>query len=214
MKETLIVLNGLYTNNKKEFLKLIEPYNNIIAVDGGYKFLKEISQKEPNTIIGDFDSLNRDSKLLNDFNGEIYEFSSDKDKTDGELAIDYCKENDINKISIIGATGGRIDQQYGNIILLDYALKNGIQANIIEPGLKIGITDDKKTIKNKIDFTLSIFSLTKKTTIKKLTGVKYELDNHILTRESSLGISNIILKDDVLIDVSKGKLLYFICQKC
>src|SRR6056297_1067954 len=126
MKETLIVLNGLYTNNKKEFLKLIEPYNNIIAVDGGYKFLKEITQKEPNTIIGDFDSLNRDSKLLNDFNGEIYEFSSDKDKTDGELAIDYCKKNNINKISIIGATGGRIDQQYGNIILLDYALKNGI----------------------------------------------------------------------------------------
>ena len=214
MKETLIVLNGLYTNNKKEFLKLIEPYNNIIAVDGGYKFLKEITQKEPNTIIGDFDSLNRDSKLLNDFNGEIYEFSSDKDKTDGELAIDYCKENDINKISIIGATGGRIDQQYGNIILLDYALKNGIQANIIEPGLQIGIIDDKRTIKNMINFTLSIFSLSKKTTINKLTGVKYELDNHILTRESSRGISNIILKKDVLIDVSKGKLLYFICQKC
>ena len=214
MKETLIVLNGLYTNNKKEFLKLIEPYNNIIAVDGGYKFLKEITQKEPNTIIGDFDSLNRDSKLLNDFNGEIYEFNSDKDKTDGELAIDYCKENDINKISIIGATGGRIDQQYGNIILLDYALKNGIQANIIEPGLQIGITDDKKSIKNKIDFTLSIFSLSNKTTIKKLTGVKYELDNYILTRESSRGISNIILKDDVLIDICKGKLLYFICQKC
>ncbi len=214
MKETLIVLNGLYTNNKKEFLKLIEPYNNIIAVDGGYKFLKEITQKEPNTIIGDFDSLNRDSKLLNDFNGEIYEFSSDKDKTDGELAIDYCKKNNINKISIIGATGGRIDQQYGNIILLDYALKNGIQANIIEPGLQIGIIDDKRTIKNMINFTLSIFSLSKKTTINKLTGVKYELDNHILTRESSRGISNIILKKDVLIDVSKGKLLYFICQKC
>ena len=214
MKETLIVLNGLYTDNKKEFLKLIEPYNNIIAVDGGYKFLKEITQKEPNTIIGDFDSLNRDSKLLNDFNGEIYEFNSDKDKTDGELAIDYCKENDINKISIIGATGGRIDQQYGNIILLDYALKNGIQANIIEPGLQIGIIDDKRTIKNMINFTLSIFSLSKKTTINKLTGVKYELDNHILTRESSRGISNIILKKDVLIDVSKGKLLYFICQKC
>lgn len=214
MKETLIVLNGVYSNNKKEFLKLISPFNNIVAVDGGYKFLKEITEQEPDTIIGDFDSLNRNSKLLNDFKGEIYEFSSDKDKTDGELAIDYCKENNIKKISIIGATGGRIDQQYGNIILLDYALKNGIDANIIEPDLQIGIIDDKKIIKNKTNFTLSIFSLSNKTKINKLSGVKYELDNYTLEKESSRGISNIILEKNVLIDVDKGKLLYFICQKC
>ncbi len=214
MKETLIVLNGVNIENKKEFLKLIDSYNNIVTVDGGYKFLKKITKQEPDTIIGDFDSLERDSKMLKDFNGEIHEFSSDKDKTDGELAIDYCKDKGIKKISIIGATGGRIDQQYGNIILLDYALKNGINAKIIEPGIQVGIVDKKKIITNKKDYTISIFSLTKDTIINKLNGFKYELNNYTLKRESSRGISNVIIEDKALIDIGQGKLLYFICQKC
>ncbi|MGM0444895.1 MAG: thiamine diphosphokinase [Bacillota bacterium] len=214
MKKTLIVLNGVNIENKKEFFRLIESYNNIIAVDGGYKFFKKITKKEPDTIIGDFDSLQRDSKMLKDFDGEIFEFSSDKDKTDGELAIDYCKNNNIKNISIIGATGGRIDQQYGNIILLDYALINGINAKIIEPGLQVGIVDKTKIIKNKKGYTLSIFSLTEDTIINKLSGFKYELDNYTLKRESSRGISNVIIEDKALIDVGEGKLLFFICQKC
>jgi thiamine pyrophosphokinase len=214
MRETLIVLNGVNIENKKEFFKLVEPYDNIITVDGGYKFLKKITKQEPDTIIGDFDSLQRDSKMLKDFNGEIYEFSSDKDKTDGELAIDYCKDKDIKNISIIGATGGRLDQQYGNIMLLDYALKNGINAKIIEPGIQIGIVNDTKIINNKKDYTVSIFSLTKDTIINKLSGFKYELNNYKLKRESSRGISNVIIENKAFIDVDQGKLLYFICQKC
>ena len=131
MDKTLIVLNGVFNNQKKKFQKIVKKYDRIIAVDGGYKFLKDIIDKEPDILIGDFDSIDRDSKLLKNFNGEIYEFNSDKDKTDGELSVDYCLENDLNNITFIGATRGRLDQQFGNILLLEYAMDRGINANIV-----------------------------------------------------------------------------------
>ena len=214
MDKTLIVLNGVFNNQKKKFQKIVKKYDRIIAVDGGYKFLKDIIDKEPDILIGDFDSIDRDSKLLKNFNGEIYEFNSDKDKTDGELSVDYCLENDLNNITFIGATRGRLDQQFGNILLLEYAMDRGINANIVEPGIEVDLINDKKIIKNKVGHTLSLFSLSEKTVIQSLKGCKYELNGYTLNRASSRGISNIVKAEKALIKVKSGKLLVFICKKC
>lgn len=214
MKEVLVVLNGIYKNKKEQYKNIINSFDIIIAVDGGYKFLKNIINYEPDIIIGDFDSLDKSSPLLKNFEGEIYEFSSDKDKTDGELALDYCKRNDYKDITLIGATGGRIDQQFGNITLLEYALESEIKAKIMEPGLEIGITNDRIEVKGKENYTLSIFSLSDKVFIKKLQGVKYELKDYWLNRASSRGISNVIKDKTAVIKVDNGILLYFLCETC
>ena len=214
MKEVLVVLNGVYKDQKEKYQEIVNSFENIIAVDGGYKFLKKFVDTEPDTLIGDFDSIDRDSAMLKDFNGEIYEFPSDKDKTDGELSIDYCVKNGLNKISFIGATGGRIDQQFGNLLLLEYALNSDIDAKIIEPGLEVGLIDNKRIIDNKKGNTLSLFSITDQVLIKKLKGCKYELNNYWLERASSRGLSNIINANKAVIEVDSGKLLYFVCEKC
>jgi len=214
VKEVLVVLNGVYKDQKEKYQEIVNSFENIIAVDGGYKFLKKFVDTEPDTLIGDFDSIDRDSVMLKDFNGEIYEFPSDKDKTDGELSIDYCVKNGLNKISFIGATGGRIDQQFGNLLLLEYALNSDIDAEIIEPGLEVGLIDNKRIIDNKKGNTLSLFSITDQVLIKKLKGCKYELDNYWLERASSRGLSNIINANKAVIEVDSGKLLYFVCEKC
>jgi len=214
LEEVLIVLNGVFKDKKTEYSEIVNSFDNIIAVDGGYKFLKNYVDTEPNTLIGDFDSLDRDSKSLAKFHGEVFEFPSDKDKTDGELSVDFCVKNGYKKISFIGATGGRIDQQFGNILLLEYALKSGIEAKIIEPGLEIGIVDGKKVINNKKDHTLSLFSVSDRVLIKKLKGCKYELNDHWIERSSSRGLSNVIKESKTVIEVSSGILLYFVCEKC
>jgi thiamine pyrophosphokinase len=214
VEDVLIVLNGVFSENTQKYKNIIDQFDSIIAVDGGYKFLKKFVNREPDILIGDFDSIDRDSKLLNNFTGEIFEFPSDKDKTDGELSVDYCVKNNLNNISFIGATGGRIDQQFGNILLLEYALDSDIEAEIIEPGLKIGLTDNKKKIDNKEGHTLSLFSVTDKVLIKSLLGCKYELEEYWLNRASSRGISNIINSKQAVIEVESGRLLYFICEKC
>ncbi|MCF8001844.1 MAG: thiamine diphosphokinase [Halanaerobiales bacterium] len=214
MDKTLIVLNGVFNNQKKKFQKIVKEYDKIIAVDGGYKFLKDIIDREPDILIGDFDSIGRSSKLLKNFNGEIYEFNSDKDKTDGELSVDYCLENNLKNITFIGATRGRLDQQFGNILLLEYATDRDINANIVEPGIEVDLITDKKIIQDKAGYTLSLFSLSDETVIKSLEGCKYDLNNYTLDRASSRGISNIVKTEKALIKVESGKLLVFICKKC
>lgn len=213
LNEILIVLNGVFQNKKYLYSEIIDRYSTIIAVDGGYKFLQNIVDRKPDAIIGDFDSLDRDSKLLRNYNGEILKFPSDKDKTDAELAVDYCLTKGHQQISFIGAYGGRADQQFGNILLLEYAALNSIKARIIAPGLEIGLIEDKKTFNNKKNFIFSIFALTKEVTISSLRGCRYELDNYKLIRASSRGISNVIEKEESVIKIQKGKLLYFISKK-
>lgn len=214
MADVLVVLNGIFNDEIKKYQKMVNRYHKIITVDGGYKFLKEFSDIEPEVVIGDFDSLAKDSFLLKNYEGEFYEFDSDKDKTDGELAVDYCVDKKIQNIDFIGAYGGRIDQQYGNLMLLEYAQKNNITAKIVKPGIEGGLIIDKKIIKNKADHTLSIFSLSEKVLITKLQGCKYELNNYYLKRASSRGMSNVIESNQAILEIKEGKLLYFICRRC
>jgi len=213
LNEILIVLNGVFKNKKLLYKEIIDRYSTIIAVDGGYKFLQNIVDRKPDAIIGDFDSLDRDSKLLKNYNGEILKFPSHKDKTDAELAVDYCLTKGHLQISFIGAYGGRADQQFGNILLLEYAALNSINARIIAPGLEIGLIENKRTFNNKKNFILSIFALTKDVIISSLRGCRYELDDYRLNRASSRGISNVIEKKEAVITIETGKLLYFISKK-
>ncbi|MDZ4183220.1 MAG: thiamine diphosphokinase, partial [Candidatus Cloacimonadaceae bacterium] len=85
----------------------IESGDMIIAIDAGLNFIhhKGIA---PQLIIGDFDSLN--PSLL-----ELYPdvsrltFSSHKDETDTELAVDWCLENSFDEIIICNDLEGRFD---------------------------------------------------------------------------------------------------------
>lgn len=209
-QKTLIVLNGVFNHSQKEgFNEIISSYQSIIAVDGGYNFLSKITDKKPDHIIGDFDSLSKDSTLLKNYNGKISEFPSDKNKTDGELAIDYCRENNIKNVGLIGATGGRIDQQFGNLYLLEYAFEKDITAKIIEPGIEVGLVTDCRIIKGKIGQLLSLFSITDTVFIKRLKGCKYDLNDYLLKRASSRGISNTIKENKIVIEIDRGRLIYF-----
>lgn len=209
-QEVLIVLNGVFNQSQKEgFKEIISSYQSIIAVDGGYNFLSKITDKKPDHIIGDFDSLSKDSNLLKDYKGKVSEFSSDKNKTDGELAIDYCDQNNIKNVGLIGATGGRIDQQFGNLFLLEYAFQKNIDAKIIEPGIEVGLVTGCRIIKDKSGQLLSLFSITDNVFIKKLKGCKYDLNDYLLKRASSRGISNRIKENRIVIEIDSGRLLYF-----
>jgi thiamine pyrophosphokinase len=105
-----IVANGDFPKHKIP-LMILKNSNTIIACDGAANTLIEHTYK-PNIIIGDLDSISSENK--NKYSNIIIK-EIDQSRNDLRKAIDYCLNNNIKKISILGATGKREDHAIGNI---------------------------------------------------------------------------------------------------
>ena len=210
-KIALIALNGELNSETKEYKKM---FNNIdvsyIAADGGALLLESLGIT-PDIIIGDLDSL--DEETLARFKKEnikIIKYNSEKNETDGELAVNYCLENNYDKIILSFSLGGRFDQELANIFLLEYAQKHGVTALIKEGDKEIGLVNNKKIIQNKVGWGLSLIPLDNLVKDVSIKGCKYSLDSFDLLRNKTRGISNVIKKNKAVISHSNGNLLYIL----
>ncbi|MFW5979554.1 MAG: thiamine diphosphokinase, partial [Halanaerobium sp.] len=94
-KRALLVLNGEFDFGKGDLQQFIErkEIDFIIAVDGGANKLKSLGLM-PDLIIGDLDSItNKNKKYYSQQNVKTIKYPVEKDQTDSEIAVDYCKEN-------------------------------------------------------------------------------------------------------------------------
>ncbi len=207
--KAVVALNGELKGNKEEYKKLIgEKDVQFVAADGGALLLESIGFL-PDVIIGDFDSLtDLQCQYYKKMGARIIKYTVEKDETDGELALQYCRESGFDNIIIIGFAGGRLDQQLANIFLLEYAFRNGMTAFIKEPGLEMGIIEKEKVFFKKIGAGLSLIPLDEEISGVTITGCKYLLEAGNLLRYKTRGISNIIEHERAVITVEKGLLLY------
>lgn len=103
----------------------------------------------PNVIIGDFDSVNADTldffKKKNDI--EWTKLNPMKDDTDTEAAIRLAIEKGAQSITLLGATGSRIDHVLANIELLGIGLRQKVQMQIVDAHNRVRMIDSGLTIK-------------------------------------------------------------------
>ena len=214
MNKAIIALNGELVADKADYKKVVNQINNnnifVLAADGGARLLDQLGFL-PDTIIGDLDSLSQKQiKYFEKKDIEILEYPVEKNETDGELALKYCKEQGYDNVIIIGAVGGRFDQQLANIYLLEYALENNLKARIKEPGLEIGLVNKNKIFKNKNGWGLSLIPLDQTVNGVSISGCKYNLDYQNLTRFKTRGISNLITEKLGQVSHDQGRLLYIL----
>jgi len=118
-----IFLNGSYPPDHLYFY--ISEYNSstdnsvIIVTDGGLQFFIN-NNLSPDLILGDWDST--DVRLIKSFPEALtISISGDgKNLTDGEMALDWCANNNITDIVIYGGidTTFETDQLLGNIFMM------------------------------------------------------------------------------------------------
>ena len=197
----LDLLNNYYNINKQSL---------IIAVDKGLEALYKLNII-PHHIVGDLDSVNQE--ILKSYENishiEIHKYIPEKDYTDTDIALKLAISLNVSNITILGATGTRIDHLLANIHILTYALEAKIPCYIVDTNNKIYLINDSISLRridvygkyvSLIPFTSSVQGLT-------LRGFKYPLDNYCLTIGKSLGISNEIVEDIATIDLKLGTLI-------
>lgn len=205
----LIALNGTIEHiaDLKAILETIE-IDFIIGVDGGLKHLDNLGYK-PNVMIGDFDSAMYEEYHDKWPEVEMMRFNAEKDMTDAELAFSYINDDRFSDVIAIGAFGGRLDHLLGNIFLLEHYPKVMFldahnRAKLLEGPI------ERNLIKR--SGFLSLIPISERVEGVCLKGFKYPLEDVVLRRGSTWGISNEFTDEEGYIRFKSGKLLVVISE--
>ena len=173
----------------------------VYCCDGAYKWAKGKVRIDKN--LGDFDSLEETPYPAPD---EIY--PSEKNFTDGEIALHKLLENGVDGIEIYGGGGGREDHFLGNLQLLYAALKSGKPAAMYTDNTEIYAVSGKIRLGKYKTATFSVLPFGGTVHIMDYRGLKYDYPETLSYGECR-GISNIVESADAYLEV-KGFALVII----
>lgn len=209
--KALIVLNGKIKDLNK-LKRLGKESDFILCADGGTNYCAKASLI-PDMVMGDLDSIFDDTlEQIKKHNIPIKKFPAKKDKTDAELSIDYLIKEGFKDVTLVGATGNRIDHTLANLLLLTKLNKKGINSRIVDHNNTIYIVDKELTLTKEEDTFLSIVPITSSGIIITLRGFEYELEKVGIDLGSTFGISNRIVGEKGYIQVHEGQCLVIVSK--
>ncbi|MDN4523465.1 thiamine diphosphokinase [Fictibacillus fluitans] len=181
-----------------------------VGVDRGvYHLLKK--GIKPHYAFGDFDSLNSSEKeWMSSYELPLFEYDSEKDKTDLELALEWAVAEQPERILLVGATGGRLDHELANIQLLLMGLEHRVPIEILDcqnsislraPGTYEAVNEREYPYLSFLPFNGPVAGFS-------LYGFKYPLKNQHLAMGSTLCISNELVNKSGTYSFSDGILMF------
>lgn len=206
-RRALVVAAAPEGPTPSELAALSERHDHVVAVDGGAVFLLRAGVT-PDVVVGDMDSLSsadRDLLVAREVPFEVH--PSDKDVTDLELALSWCRRHGVESVTLAHVWGGRTDHALA-------ALGSMLRAADLTP-MALSATEvmtlctgrHRPVLKGfTLGDTVSVLSLSE-TAIVTLVGMRWPLDGHRLRRLSSRGVSNTVTAKDAEVRVARGAVL-------
>lgn len=185
-------------------------FERLIAADSGMDFFYR-NGLIPDVIAGDFDSA--DAKSLDAFEQkgeiEILKLNPIKDDTDTEFVIREAIRRGATEITLLGATGTRLDHVFGNMHLLGIGLEENVMIQMVDPHNRIRMIRNSLNVRKDEQFGdyVSLLPIDGTVTGVTLKGFRYPLQDAVITSFSSLGISNEIVEEEARIEIREGVLL-------
>jgi len=197
MKDYVMFLPGRYPTEHTEFYKELAEGKYKIAVDAGYKFFQK-AEISPDILIGDFDSLKKIPRDLPP-QTKVKPFPQTKDKTDTELALEYCLQTGATRIDIVMPTIGEPDHFAANLLLLTLGAPSGrgsfrADVRIVHPEYEISyVQNGKREFVGAMGDTVSVIPLTNQI-ILSCAGTKYDCKHKMVKRGQTMATRNMIVE--------------------
>lgn len=207
----LIVSSGTITDYNRLEAE-IKKSDFVISADGGMNHLIRIN-RNPDLVIGDLDSISEFAlNYIEDNNIPMERYSSIKDSTDTDIAMEYLINKGYNEIVFMGVTGTRQDHTMANIFLLNTLHLRGIKGKIVDDNNIIRLIDDYLKLDYSEDSYVSIIPLGYEGIVVSLEGFFYNLDNQFIPFGSTHGISNKITEEHGIIKIHSGRAIIFVSK--
>lgn len=185
----------------------IEAKDYVIGADGGMEHLARLGIKA-DMALGDFDSLGYVPEHENLVLHPVM-----KDDTDMMLAVKEGLKLGYRKFRLYGGLGGRLDHTLANLQTLIWLSEQGAEALLIGEGSHVAaVTDGEISFDESHRGVLSVFCLTGKASGVTLTGLKYPLENAVLTSDKPLGVSNEFIGQKSTVRVTDGTLVVMLSE--
>lgn len=205
MKRAVIFANGNLSNVQKA-KEFVQADDFVVGVDGGAIHALNVGVL-PHAVIGDMDSLIPSLReKLSRRKIEWIKYPVRKNETDFELALQLVLKRKYRKIVIYGILGDRLDHLLVNIYLLKSVVSRhkNIKIMVIEGRQKAYFVRREINISGQKGDLVSILSLTNSLEGVTTRGLEYQLDNAVLSSNSSRGVSNVLTGSSATITISKG----------
>ena len=207
---TLIVTGGSIDYKFAcEYLKKYT-WDYVVCADAGMKFC-HTAGIQPDLILGDFDSVDDASYTYfkETCPERMEQFPTHKDETDTELALLRAIAAGADAVTMIGATGTRIDHLLENIQMLKLALDRGVPCQIVDDHNRIRMVDGQIMLQKSDQFGkyVSLLPFTPEVTGITLKGFAYEVENFTLVSGIARGVSNELEAETASITCQNGILL-------
>jgi thiamine pyrophosphokinase len=205
MNRAIIFANGDLPNLEKA-RALLRDDDFIIAADGGTRHVLALG-KIPNIIIGDLDSATFDLRPLTEKGTQVIRFSTDKNETDLELAIQHALTLNPEQVIIIAALGGRLDQTLGNIALISDLRPSTLDLRLDDGIEEVFFCRGHVQVNGAVGDLVSLIPWQGEVTGVVTTDLKWPLRDEVLYPHKTRGISNEMLGDTAEVQIKSGSLL-------
>ena len=173
-----------------------------IAADAGLLLCERLGVR-PDVVLGDFDSMD-----VRQAPADCIRVPVEKDDTDTGHAIRHALDQGYRTLILVCALGGRLDHTLANIQNAASAAAEGANVTILDEREEITfLTGGTLRLPRRKGWGLSVFSLTDRCTGVCLRGVKYRLEDAVLTNRVPLGVSNEFAAPEAEISLTQGILM-------
>jgi thiamine pyrophosphokinase len=202
-QKCLILANGDYPlkGNLSYLNKL--GYSTLFCADGGANTAYKMGL-HPNYIVGDFDSISKET--LDHFRNDCKIIHiTRQDDTDVEKCIKLAIKLKYQEAILLGATGDRLDHSFCNIgILLKF--RDKINLKLLHHNSIMETAENKIMLHTVTNEIISIYGISDKTIITS-TGLKYPLSKKRLPFGEKESTSNVANSDKVELLIKNGVIL-------
>lgn len=181
----------------------------IFCADGGLLNARAAGLK-PDFLIGDWDS---GGVPVDDV--PCVTLPVEKDMTDLQAAADKALDMGYRELLLCGCTGGRLDHTASNLVLLEWIASRSGQARIVDSDNEVQFLDSGTLfLDHQVHYHyVSIIPLDRQITGVTLHGMKYPLEQAVLTRGDTLSVSNEPSEETSVISIEHGRVLVIRSQR-
>lgn len=187
---------------------LLRPDDYILAADAGVRLAQRLGV-QPAALIADFDSADPDLAAAMPAAGAVVRLPVHKDVTDTAAAVDHGRQQGYRDFLLLGGTGGRLDHEYANLLLLVQLAQQGCRAMLADERNRIqAVCRSPVTPEPVPGWSLSLFAFGGAVEGLSIAGAEYTLENYRLLPADPLCVSNTALEGCTIRFTSGTLLLY------
>ena len=203
----LVVIGGDCPDPRS--LAFIEGHPTVICADSGLDHALELGLV-PEIFLGDMDSVSAHSlQQANNASWTIISYDPFKDQTDTELALNYAVVNGFRKITMLWGSGDRIDHVLGVLAALSHHSLRSLDKIVAWIGTnRVEILHAPRTYRDDVTVgtTISLMPLGASVAGVTTQGLQWNLNEAVLSSQTSRGVSNIAQENSVHVQLDEGVL--------